>query len=99
MARKQSITRTIIENKVIFICLDEKEEKVITITVTINGNYTDKKLVKMAKEKVTNHVVRVKEIIRDAQTYNMDLDTFVEHATNVTNVTNNNEVKNESEEV
>jgi hypothetical protein len=96
MARKQSITRTIIENKVIFICLDEKEEKVILITVTINGNYTDKKLVKMAKEKVTNHVVRVKEIIRDAQTYNMDLDTFVEHATNVTN---NNEVKNESEEV
>lgn len=96
MARKQSITRTIIENKIIFICLDEKEEKVIPITVTINGNYTDKKLVKMAKEKVTNHVVRVKEIIRDAQTYNMDLDTFVEHATNVTN---NNEVKNESEEV
>lgn len=96
MARKQSITRTIIENKVIFICLDEKEEKVINTTVTINGNYTDKKLVKMAKEKVTNHVVRVKEIIRDVQTYNMDLDTFVEHATNVTN---NNEVKNESEEV
>lgn len=96
MARKQSITRTIIVNKVILICLDENEEKVISTTVTINGNYADKKLVKMAKERTLNHIVRVKEIIRDVQTYSMDLDTFVEHAKIVTN---NNEVKNETEEV